>query len=195
MNEERFKKQRDFILEVDKEKNIYRQTHLTGHGRNEGDAEHAWHMALMAYLLGEYANEKIDLAKTMAICLIHDIVEIDAGDTYAYDEEAKKSQAEREAKAAERIFGLLPHDQKEKLKALFYEFENRSSPEAKFARVLDNLQPILLNVSNDGSDWKAHGVRAEQVRDRNKNNKDGSLELASFIEDLIFRQKEKGNLK
>ena len=131
----------------------------------------------------------------MAICLIHDIVEIDAGDTYAYDEEAKKSQAEREAKAAERIFGLLPHDQKEKLKALFYEFENRSSPEAKFARVLDNLQPILLNVSNDGSDWKAHGVRAEQVRDRNKNNKDGSLELASFIEDLIFRQKEKGNLK
>ena len=111
--DERLKKQLDFALEIDKEKNIFRQTHLSGHGRNENDAEHAWHMAIMAVLLSEYSNEKIDVLKTMTMLLIHDIVEIDAGDTYAYDEEAKKTQRERELAAADRIFGLLPDDQAE----------------------------------------------------------------------------------
>ena len=152
--EERLKQQLDFALEIDKEKNIFRQTHLSGHGRNENDAEHAWHMAIMAYLLREYANEKVDISRVMLMCLIHDIVEIDAGDTYAYDEEAKKTQKAREEAAKERIFSLLPADQKHELTALFDEFEQWESPEAKFAHAMDNLQPILLNYSNGGADWK-----------------------------------------
>ena len=148
--DERLQKQIDFILEIDKEKNIFRQTHLTGHGRNENDAEHAWHMAIMAYLLREYSNEKIDVARVMLMCLIHDVVEIDAGDTYAYDAEGLKTQKAREEAAKERIYSLLPEDQKEKLVEIFDEFEERKTPEAKFARALDNLQPLLLNNSNDG---------------------------------------------
>ena len=141
--EERLKQQLDFILEIDKEKNILRQTHLSGHGRRENDAEHAWHMAIMAYLLKDYANEPVDIAKVMIMCLIHDIVEIDAGDTYAYDTERLKTQKAREDAAKERIFSLLPEDQKKELTALFDEFENYRTPESKFAHSLDNLQPLL----------------------------------------------------
>ncbi|MBQ5709367.1 MAG: HD domain-containing protein, partial [Anaerotignum sp.] len=137
MDRKRFEKQMAFILEADKEKNILRQTHLSGGGRQENDAEHAWHMAMMIYLLKEYANEPIDLAKTMMMALIHDIVEIDAGDTYAYDETAMASQAERERMAADRIFGLLPDDQRDELRALFEEFEAGETAEAKFARTMD----------------------------------------------------------
>ena len=161
--DERLQKQLDFILEIDKEKNIFRQTHLSGHGRNENDAEHAWHMAIMAYLLQEYSNEKIDVARVMLMCLIHDVVEIDAGDTYAYDAEGLKTQKAREEAAKERLYSMLPEDQKADLVAIFDEFEERKTPEAKFARALDNLQPLLLNHSNDGGDWKNHDVTAEQV--------------------------------
>ena len=139
--DERLKQQLDLILEIDKEKNILRQTHLSGHGRRENDAEHAWHMAIMAYLLKDYANEPVDIAKVMIMCLIHDIVEIDAGDTYAYDTEGLKTQKAREDAAKERIFSLLPEDQKKELTALFDEFENYRTPESKFAHSLDNLQP------------------------------------------------------
>ena len=128
MDKERFQKQIDFILEADKEKNIFRQTHLSGHVRRENDAEHAWHMAIMIYLLKEYANEKIDIAKAMMMALIHDIVEIDAGDTYAYDTVGLETQKDREEKAAERIFGMLPEDQKTELKSLFEEFEAYETP-------------------------------------------------------------------
>ena len=128
--DERLKKQLDFILEIDKEKNILRQTHLSDHGRRENDAEHAWHMAIMAYLLKEYSNEPIDVAKVMIMCLIHDVVEIDAGDTYAYDAEGLKTQKAREEAAKERIYSLLPDDQKQDLQALFDEFEERKTPEA-----------------------------------------------------------------
>ena len=127
--DERLKRQLDFTLEIDKEKNIFRQTHLSGHGRRENDAEHAWHMAIMAYLLREYANEPVDIAKVMLMCLIHDIVEIDAGDTFAYDEEGLKSQKAREDAAKERIFSILPDDQKKDLTALFDEFEDCETPE------------------------------------------------------------------
>ena len=123
MEDQRLKKQLDFILEIDKEKNILRQTHLSGKGRRENDAEHAWHMAVMIYLLREYSNTGIDLAKTMIMALIHDIVEIDAGDTYAYDPEGLSTQKEREEKAADRIFGMLPKEQEEELRALFEDFE------------------------------------------------------------------------
>ena len=154
--EDRLKKQLDFSLEIDKEKNIFRQTHLSGHGRNENDAEHAWHMALMAYLLREWANEEVDIARVMILCLIHDIVEIDAGDTYAYDEEGLKTQKAREEAAKERIFSLLPEDQKEEFTALFDEFEENETAEARYAHAMDNLQPLLLNHSNGGSDWIEH---------------------------------------
>ena len=137
--DERLKKQLAFALEIDKEKNIFRQTHLSGHGRNENDAEHAWHMAIMAYVLREYSNEKIDVAKVMLMCLIHDIVEIDAGDTYAYDAEKLKTQTAREDAAKERIFSLLPDEQKEELIALFDEFEAFETPESKF-RLFQTMQ-------------------------------------------------------
>lgn len=191
---DRLKKQMEFVLEIDKEKNIFRQTHLSNHGRKENDAEHAWHMAIMTYLLQEYSNEPIDLAKTMLMCLIHDIVEIDAGDTYAYDTEGLKTQKKREDAAKERIYSLLPEDQKDKLIALFDEFEENQTPEAKFAHAMDNLQPLLLNDSNDGGDWREHKVTAKQVYGRQSGTKDGSKLLYEFAETLIEKNIKRGNI-
>ena len=193
--DERLTKQLRFACEIDKEKNIFRQTHLTGHGRRENDAEHAWHMAVMAYLLKEYSNEPIDIAKVMIMCLIHDIVEIDAGDTYAYDEEAKKTQKEREEKAKERIFSILPEEQKAELIAIFDEFEESKTAEAKFARAMDNLQPLILNDSNGGSDWREHGVSADKVYARQIRTKPGSEKLYEITDKIIKKHIELGNLK
>ena len=195
MEKERFEKQLAFILEADKEKNILRQTHLSGHGRQENDAEHAWHMAMMIYLLKEYANEPIDLAKTMMMALIHDIVEIDAGDTYAYDEAAMASQAERERVAAERIFGMLPDDQRDELRGLFEEFEAGETPEAKFARTMDNLQPLMLNHSNDGGDWREHQVTKTQIMKRHGRNQIGSAFIGEYTRELIEENVRKGNIR
>lgn len=195
MDKERFEQQLAFILEADKEKNILRQTHLSGHGRRENDAEHAWHMAIMVYLLKEYANEEIDMAKAMMMALIHDIVEIDAGDTYAYDEAGLATQKEREAQAAQRIFGLLPEDQREELLALFEEFENYATPEARFARAMDNFQPLLLNHSNNGGDWKEHDVCKSKVFQRQIKTKRGSEEIWQYTEALIEENVRKGNLR
>ena len=192
--EERLKRQLEFILEIDKEKNIFRQTHLSGGGRAENDAEHAWHMAVMAWLLKDYANESVDVAKVMMMCLIHDIVEIDAGDTYAYDPEGLKSQQAREDAAKERIYSLLPEDQRAELIALFDEFEAAQTPESKFAHSLDNLQPLLLNNSNDGADWKAHGVTAKQVWGRQRSTRLGSETLFEVTDGIIREQIRKGNL-
>ena len=193
--DERLKKQLDFILEIDKEKNILRQTHLSGHGRRENDAEHAWHMAIMAYLLQEYSNEKVDIARVMLMCLIHDVVEIDAGDTYAYDEEGLKTQKAREDAAKERIYSLLPADQKEVMQGLFDEFEACQSVEAKFAKAMDNLQPLLLNHSNDGGDWKEHGVTEKQVYGRQGKTKNGSEQLYEVTDQLIQEHIRRGNIK
>ncbi len=193
--DERLKKQLDFALEIDKEKNIFRQTHLSGHGRNENDAEHAWHMAIMAYLLREYSNEPVDITRVMLMCLIHDVVEIDAGDTYAYDEEGKKTQKAREEAAKERIYSLLPEDQKKELAAIFDEFEDSKTPEAKFAHAMDNLQPLMLNNSNDGGDWREHGVSADQVYGRQNRTKEGSEKLYEITDQIIKKHMEKGNLK
>ena len=192
--DKRLKRQLDFILEIDKEKSIFRQTHLSGHGRAENDAEHAWHMAVMAWLLREYANEHVDVAKVMMMCLIHDIVEIDAGDTYAYDPAGLQTQQAREDAAKERIYSLLPEDQKAELVTMFDEFENWSSPEARFAHALDNLQPLMLNGSNDGADWKAHGVTARQVYGRQNKTRLGSERLFEVVDGIIREQIGKGNL-
>lgn len=192
--EERLRKQLEFSLEIDKEKNIVRQTHLSGHGRRENDAEHAWHMAVMAYLLREYANEEVDIARVMLMCLIHDIVEIDAGDTYAYDAEGRKTQKEREDRAKERIFSLLPDDQKAEMTALFDEFEEFQTAESRFAHAMDNLQPLLLNHSNGGSDWKEHGVSAVAVYERQKKTRLGSETLFEITDRIIRANIRKGSL-
>lgn len=191
----RLEQQLEFILEIDKEKNIFRQTHLSGHGRNENDAEHAWHMAIMAYLLQEYSNEPIDAARVMLMCLIHDVVEIDAGDTYAYDAEGLKTQKTREEAAKQRIYSLLPEDQKENLQAIFDEFEADETAEAHFAHALDNLQPLLLNNSNGGSDWQEHNVTAKQVYGRQIRTKKGSEKLYEITDQILQENIRKGKLR
>ncbi|MGM9565756.1 HD domain-containing protein [Evtepia sp.] len=195
MTDQRLKQQMDFLLEVDKEKNIFRQTHLSGGGRAENDAEHAWHMALMIYLLREYANQDFDPLKAIVMALIHDVVEIDAGDTYAYDDAGLATQQEREAKAARRIFGLLPQDQRDEMMALFREFEDYETPEARFAHVLDNLQPLMLNHANNGGDWRAHQVKKSQIYKRNAKTAAGSQTLWAYMEDMVAENVKKGNIR
>ena len=192
--DERLRKQMEFALEIDKEKNIFRQTHLSNHGRNENDAEHAWHMAIMAYLLREYSNEPIDIGKVMLMCLTHDIVEIDAGDTYAYDLEGQKTQKAREEAAKERIFSMLPEDQKSELSSLFDEFEAYETPESQFAHVLDNFQPLSLNDYNEGVDWSRHQVHKHQILKRNAKTPQGSTAIWECMEEIIEKNIEKGNI-
>lgn len=192
--ENRIKKQLAFSLEIDKVKNIFRQTHLSGNGRNENDAEHSWHMAIMAYLLREYANEKIDIFKVMLMCLIHDIVEIDAGDTYAYDEENMKTQKAREDVAKIRIFSMLPQEQAQEFIRLFDEFEAYETAEAKFAHAMDNIQPLILNNSNNGGDWREHNVTVEQIYKRQSKTKLGSKSLFEITDGIIQENIRKGNL-
>lgn len=194
--DERLQKQLDFALEIDKEKGVFRQTHLAGHGRNENDAEHAWHMAIMAYLLREYANEDVDIAHVMLMCLIHDVVEIDAGDTYAYNPEGLKTQAAREEAAKQRIFGLLPEDQASELMALFEEFEAYETPESRFAHAMDNVQPLMLNAANGGGDWAEHDVSAEQVYGRQRKTALGSQRLFDEVVDPVIKDHiARGNIR
>lgn len=193
--DERLRKQLQFSLEIDKEKSIFRQTHLSGHGRNENDAEHAWHMAIMAYLLREYANEKVDITRVMLMCLIHDIVEIDAGDTYAYDTENLKTQKAREDAAKEKLYSMLPEDQKQELIALFDEFEAGETAESRYAHAMDNLQPLILNDSNDGNDWKEHGVTAKQVYGRQSRTKLGSEKLFEVTDNIIREHIKRGSIR
>ena len=193
--DERLKKQLDFLLEIDKEKEIYRQTHILGGKRRENDAEHAWHMAIMAFVLQEYANETVDVLRVMKMVLMHDLVEIYAGDTYAYDEGGKETQRERELAAADRIFGMLPEDQGEEFRSIWDEFEEKKTPEAKFARMLDNYQPLSLINANQGGDWRAHNVARSQVEKRNEISKEGSQVMGQVIADIIEENVRKGNLR
>ena len=193
--DDRLRKQLDFLLEIDKEKEIYRQTHILGGSRRENDAEHAWHMAIMAFVLQEYANEPVDVLRVMKMVLMHDLVEIYAGDTYAYDETGKESQRERELAAADKIFGMLPEDQEQEFRAIWEEFEEKKSPEAKFARMLDNYQPLSLNNANQGGDWRAHNVARPQVEKRNEISKEGSAVMGQVIADIIEENVRKGNLR
>lgn len=195
MENERLKQQFAFCLEADKEKKIGRQTYISDASRKENDAEHAWHMALMTLILSEYANEEIDVLRTISMILMHDIVEIDAGDTYAYDEEAKKSQKEREEKAADRIFSMLPEDQRCKFRELWEEFEAQETKEAKFARTMDNIQPLMLNDATDGKSWSERGVRISQVLKRNENTAKGSKALWEYAyEQMLKPNVEKGRI-
>ena len=187
MDDKRLNKQFEFCLEADKEKFIGRQTYLSDGIRTENDAEHAWHMAVMTLILGEYANEKIDLLKTISMILIHDIVEIDAGDTYAYDEEKKKSQKSRELAAADRIFAMLPEDQQQKFRQLWDEFEAAETPEAKFARAMDNVQPIMLNNATEGKSWEERKIRLSQILNRNQITPEGSQTLWDYMRENFIK--------
>ncbi|WP_434311501.1 HD domain-containing protein [Hominifimenecus sp. rT4P-3] len=192
---ERLRKQMDFILEIDKQKEIMRQTYLADGSRKEGDAEHAWHMAVMALLLGEYAKEPVDTLHVVSLVLVHDLVEIDAGDTYAYDSAGNTTKKEREEKAASRIFGILPDDQAEQLRGLWEEFERMDTPESRFANALDKIQPILLNAASNGRSWSEHGVCEGQILRRNCRTPEGAPELWDYAKSLIDAFVEKGIIK
>lgn len=192
----RLDKQFAFIKEIDKEKQIIRQTPLTDGSRKENDAEHAWHMAIMTMLLGEYANDEIDKYRTMCMLLIHDLIEIYSGDTYCYDETAKESQRERELAAADKLFGILPDDQAVYMRGLWDEFEEGDTPEARFARTMDRIQPTLLNRSSGGISWLEHGIAVSQVLRRNNISGAGSEVLWNYAKENFLRPAvEDGQLK
>lgn len=191
---ERLIEQMNFIMEVDKLKTITRQNYITNGVRKETDAEHSWHLALMAYLLSEHANEEVDVLKTMAMVLIHDIVEIDAGDTYAFDKAAGIDKEEREKKAAERLFHILPPDQCDKFLSLWEEFEECKTNEAKFANALDKIQPVLLHKLSDGKSWREHNVTLSQIKKRNEKTMEGSNVIWEYVKTIIDEHVTKNNI-
>ncbi len=192
---DRLQRQLDFIMELDKEKEIVRQTYLADGSRKETDAEHAWHLAIMCCILSEYANEPIDVAKTVMMLLTHDLVEIDAGDTYAYDVAGNATKRERELRAADRLYGLLPAEQAAYMRSLWDEFEAMETPEAKFANTLDKVQPVLLTDAADGKSWREHGVQDSWLRKRNARTHEGSERLWELVRELVEKNTENGNIK
>ena len=182
---ERLRQQLQFILEIDRLKNVLRRSYLIDVDRHENSAEHSWHLALAAMVLAEHAKETIDVGKVIRLVLVHDIVEIDAGDTFIYDDAANVGKAVREQQAANRLFGLLPEDQAKSFMALWREFEDRQTSEAKFAFALDRLMPILHNVFKQGRSWQEHGIRQEQALTKNRPIDDGSPVLWQAVESLI----------
>jgi len=188
-------KQIAFIKEIDKIKYIQRKTKLFNSDRNENDAEHSWHLAMMAIVLAEHANESIDILKVVKMVLIHDIVEIDAGDTFIYDTQKNHDNTANERLAAQRIFGLLPKKQAHELIEIWEEFEAGTSKEAKFAKSMDRLEPLLQNTSNDGGTWKEFEVPYDKVYEKKKVINEGSRSLWEYAEQLIEESVEKGILK
>ena len=213
MENERLKKQLEFLLTLDKLKNVYRQTYILCDDlpqgskefddnfkekkplpRRENDAEHSFSLAIAAAVLAEYSNEPVDVAKVMKMVLVHDAVEIYAGDTYCYDDEGAKTKEAREKAAAEKIFGTLPEEQAAEYRALWDEFERNDTPEARFSNAMDRIQPLLLNYSREGYSWKEYGVNSSQVRKRFDKVKDGSEELGRMVGDLLDKAIENGFL-
>ena len=194
MKNMRLESQIRFIIEIDKLKTILRQTKIMDGSRHENDAEHSWHLAVMAVLLSEYAKEKIDVLKVIKMVLIHDIVEIDAGDTFVYERPMTNSPSENEQKAAERIFNILPQEQAKEIMALWQEFEARETPESRFAAALDRLQPILCNIKNQGGAWKMHGITYDRVIERNRHIANGTPDLWKYAEKIIKDAVSKGFL-
>ncbi len=185
MIHERLRQQIAFVVEIDKMKSIYRQSYITPGDRNETDAEHSWHLAVMALLLAEHTDVAVDPIRALKMVLIHDLVEIDAGDTYCYDQQGLLDKAEREDKAAERLFGMLPPDQAAEFTALWQEFEARVTPEARFADALDRLQPLLLQYHTRGRSWQEHGITSDKVVERNRRTREISQDLAELVDEII----------
>ena len=195
MSLERISQQIRFIAEVDKLKNIFRQTLVVDGGRQENDAEHSWHLTLVAITLAEHANvPALDLLRVLKMLIIHDLVEIDAGDTFAYDTARMADQHEREAKAADRIFGMLPVEQGAEIRALWDEFEERKTPESKFAAAVDRFQPMLLNCLTQGAAWRKHGVTSDRVIARNQHIAEGSTLLWEYASKMVADAVAAGHL-
>jgi putative hydrolase of HD superfamily len=194
MPDSRLDNQIAFILEMDKLKNVIRRNYINGGERLENTAEHSWQVALQAVLLAEYAREPVDVLRVVKMLLIHDVVEIIAGDTYIYDEEQKSSQAEKEAAAAEELFGMLPEDQMQELKSLWFEFEGRASADARFAKSMDRLLPLLQNYQSGGRSWKEHQVTREMVENNARNIRPGSEAIWEYAQTIIARAAEEGLL-
>jgi putative hydrolase of HD superfamily len=194
LDPERLEQQVRFILEIDKLKSIIRRTYLINDRRNENTAEHSWHIAVMAMILAEYSNDPIDVGRVIKMALIHDIVEIDAGDTFVYDAHAALDKSERERVAAERLFGLLPSDQAGELRALWEEFEERDTPESRFAAALDRFIPQLHNYHTHGGSWKEHGITHDRVVAKNVTMGEGAAELWEWTQRLLDDAVAKGFL-
>lgn len=191
----RLEQQIAFIIEIDKVKSIFRQTLLADGKRKENDAEHSWHIALMAILLKEYAEEQVDVSKVITMVLLHDLVEIDAGDTYAYDTVGAATKREREVKAADRIFGMLPEDQGAYFRKLWDEFEAYETADAKYAHLLDNFQPLLLNDASGGVSWREHEVKKSQIYKRNERIEETSKTIWAKMQEVIEKNIKIGNVK
>ena len=187
MDRTRMDKQYDFLREIDKEKSIFRQTYLADGSRKENDAEHSWHLAMMAMLMCEHANKPVDRLHVMEMVLIHDLIEIDAGDTYAYDTAGNKTKRERELKAADRLFNILPKDQADRLRGLWDEFEENITPEARFANSLDKMQPLMLNDASGGKSWTEHDVHNSQVYKRNERTHEGSEAMWKYSDEHFIK--------
>ena len=191
----RLEQQVKFLVEIDKVKNIFRQTYLADANRKENDAEHSWHLAIAAFLLKEHMKEEVDLLKVIVMVLIHDLVEIDAGDTYADDDGGAATKREREEKGADRIFGMLPEDQGQYFRELWEEFEAYESADAKFAHLLDNFQPLLLNDASNGKSWAEHGVKKSQIYKRNAKIEETSEDVWNYMKSLVEKHIELGHVK
>lgn len=194
MTEDRLRRQLEFIVELDKAKAVLRRNPLVDGSRRENDGEHMWHLAVMAIVLAEHAEPPVDVIKVMRMLLLHDVVEIDAGDVFVYDDAAREGQAEREQKAADRIYGLLPDDQAEELRTLWEEFEARETPESKFAAAIDRLQPLLLNHASGGGAWRDHGITSDRVYARNAAISTAAPALWARARELIGEAVERGHL-
>ena len=192
---ERMEKQLKFLMEIDKVKNVFRQTWLADGNRKENDAEHSWHLAVAAFLLKEYAAEETDILNVILMVLIHDLVEIDAGDTYAYDAEGAETKRAREEAAADRIFGLLPKDQGMYFRELWEEFERYESADAKYAHLLDNFQPLLLNHESGGLSWREHGVKKSQIYKRNEKIEETSPQVWKKMKEIVEEHVRLGDVK
>lgn len=194
LTDRRLQQQLQFIVEIDKLKHVLRQTLLMDRSRRENDAEHSWHLAMMAIVLSEYADPAVDISRVLKMVLIHDLVEIDAGDTFCYDAQGVLNQAEREQKAADRLFGLLPQNLGAELRSIWEEFEAKQTPDSQFATALDRLQPILHNYNTEGGTWKKAGVTIEKVRQRIAPIRKASQQLGEFADDLIENAIKQGYL-
>ncbi|AZN39313.1 HD domain-containing protein [Paenibacillus albus] len=193
--EDMLSKQMEFLIEIDKLKQVERRTKIMSGDRLENDAEHTWHLAMMALILQGHANADVDLLKVIRMLLVHDLVEIDAGDTFAYDTKGNVDKHERELSAAKRIFGLLPEEQAAELMELWLEFEHKESQEAKFASALDRLQPLIHNHNNNGDTWQKYGISSSQVLNRNREIADASDKLWDYAQQLVRKSVDQGILK
>lgn len=194
MKDERLTRQLDFIIEIDRLKQVLRRSPLADGSRLENSAEHSWHLAMMAMVLVEYANEPVDITRVLKLVLVHDIIEIDAGDTYAYDTNGNHGKAERELRAAERLYNLLPPDQAVEFRALWDEFEARHTAEARFANAIDRLMPLIHNYLNEGSVWRANRVTVEQIRHRMAPVAEGSMTLGAVVDRILTNSMDRGYL-